>query len=241
MYLEPPIFTLPVANVTLWRYMDFTKFIDLLDKQALFFARADKFKDSLEGLVTEANMEMRAFLNQPAIKPYLSDKMKEQVERDPNEELRKWRPHILVSCWHESRSENHDMWDQFGDKQGKKGIVVTTDYKSLRESLKFSSQIYIGLVQYVDEWNLMSEPSLYTIFSHKRREFEQESEVRAIAISAGVPAVGAHYEVDPSILVKKVFVAPYAEDGFKECVEAVAKCYGLDASVCKSALTANNP
>ena len=27
-------------NVTIWRYMDFTKFASLLDKQALFFVRA---------------------------------------------------------------------------------------------------------------------------------------------------------------------------------------------------------
>ena len=42
MYQEHPSFNPPSDNATLWRYMDFTKFVSLLDKSALFFVRADK-------------------------------------------------------------------------------------------------------------------------------------------------------------------------------------------------------
>jgi hypothetical protein len=41
----------------IWRYMDFTKFVSLLDRSALFFARADKFKDQFEGSWTKKNFE----------------------------------------------------------------------------------------------------------------------------------------------------------------------------------------
>lgn len=36
-------------NVPIWRYMDFTKFVDLLDTKTLFFTRADRFDDQFEG------------------------------------------------------------------------------------------------------------------------------------------------------------------------------------------------
>ena len=42
MYKESRDCKPPPDNAVLWRYMDFTKFVSLLDKQALFFARADK-------------------------------------------------------------------------------------------------------------------------------------------------------------------------------------------------------
>ena len=48
MYKEHEAFTPPLSDTVLWRYMDFTKFVSLLEKQALFFARADKH-DPFEG------------------------------------------------------------------------------------------------------------------------------------------------------------------------------------------------
>ena len=36
-------------TVKVWRYMDFTKLISLIDSQCLFFTRADKFDDPFEG------------------------------------------------------------------------------------------------------------------------------------------------------------------------------------------------
>ena len=45
MYKEHEAFAPPPPDAVLWRYMDFTKFVSLLEKQALFFARADKLED----------------------------------------------------------------------------------------------------------------------------------------------------------------------------------------------------
>lgn len=40
-------------NAKIWRYIDFTKFVSLIDSQELFFARADKFDDPFEGSFSE--------------------------------------------------------------------------------------------------------------------------------------------------------------------------------------------
>ena len=36
-------------DAILWKYLDFTKFVSLLDKSALHFARTDKLSDPYEG------------------------------------------------------------------------------------------------------------------------------------------------------------------------------------------------
>ena len=60
MYEEHPSFKSPPDDAVLWRYMDFTKFVSLLDKRALFFVRADKLGDPFEGTITKVNVTARA-------------------------------------------------------------------------------------------------------------------------------------------------------------------------------------
>ena len=57
MYKEHPSFDSPPDNAVLWRYIDFTKFVSLLDRKALFFVRADKLGDPFEGTLPDANVK----------------------------------------------------------------------------------------------------------------------------------------------------------------------------------------
>ena len=45
MFIESVKFGIPADNQILWRYMDFTKFVSLLDREELYFARSDYFED----------------------------------------------------------------------------------------------------------------------------------------------------------------------------------------------------
>ena len=49
MHLSNDWLNRPLDDTVLWRYMDFTKFVSLLEKSALFFPRADKLGDPFEG------------------------------------------------------------------------------------------------------------------------------------------------------------------------------------------------
>ena len=49
----------PPSDAILWRYMDFTKFVALLEMRALFFARSDKLNDPFEGSLPKRNIEAR--------------------------------------------------------------------------------------------------------------------------------------------------------------------------------------
>jgi len=44
-----PAIKTPPAETVLWRYLDFTKFVSMLDSSSLFFTRCDLFDDPFEG------------------------------------------------------------------------------------------------------------------------------------------------------------------------------------------------
>jgi hypothetical protein len=51
MYMPHGAEKLPEDRDTpIWRYMDFTKFVYMLDRQSLFFCRPDCLEDSFEGM-----------------------------------------------------------------------------------------------------------------------------------------------------------------------------------------------
>lgn len=45
---SPRPYEIPDKNSHLWRYMDFTKYANLLSKSSLYFSRADTFEDHFE-------------------------------------------------------------------------------------------------------------------------------------------------------------------------------------------------
>ena len=250
MYQERPGFELPPDDATLWRYMDFTKFVSLLDRQALFFSRAIDLGDPFEGSLPKRNLEqidehVSNLDNIPADQKGLVLDLVKATYQEIGGRF------ILVNCWHENRSESDFMWKLYAQK--KSGIAVMTSFGSLKRSFTCDAPVHIGRVQYMDYNRDFIPPddsppgNFFPIdsrlpFLHKRESFEPEREVRAIVPSGANPlaenAPGAYYEVDPSILIEKVFVAPYAEDWLMELVQSVVKRHGLNASVCRSALAA---
>ena len=84
----------PKDDTTLWRYMNFEKFADILATESLFFSRADKYDDKFEG--------------------YIPESIKVSYESagsriDPNN----FRPYIMCHCWHHGREESMAMWDKY--------------------------------------------------------------------------------------------------------------------------------
>ena len=60
-YEEHEVFTTPDdPDVPIWRYIDFTKLVALLERSSLFFARADTLGDTFEGSYSQSNVALRA-------------------------------------------------------------------------------------------------------------------------------------------------------------------------------------
>ena len=241
MYKEDERFNTPPGEAVLWRYMSFTKFVSLLARNALFFARADKLGDPFEGSLTPLNVALRPLL-------YGDDfpEDKRNLIADFMKDLRRF---ILVNCWHENEIESDAMWKLYSSIQD--GIAIKTDFQSLSASLSGTQDVYIGKINYIDyNTTLIPENDAFKPIMYKRKSFEHEREVRAIILEMPpsgddgfiigrqppVYEIGAYHEVDTSILIKEVLVPPYAEDWFTELVQATAETFKLGALVRKSSL-----
>ena len=242
MYKEHPSFSPPCDNAVLWRYMNFIKFISLLARSELFFARADKLGDPFEGTYSRMN-------NRARLEAYFGP-----ITNENFQQLRKFQKDLprftLINCWHESPEESTAMWGLYTNEID--GIAIKTDFASLKQSLTCEQDIYVGSVSYIDyEVDTIRDENAYLPYLHKRSNFAHEKEVRAIVpiipvsngrldTSQDICDVGIHYEVDLSRLIKEVIVAPKAENWHLEAIKSVAAKYNLEAPVIKSSL-ANPP
>ena len=241
MYKEDDRFEAPPADAILWRYMSFTKFVSLLTRKALFFARADKLGDPFEGSLTPLNVALRPFLMPKSI-----PEEKRNVVADAIKDMRRF---MLINSWHENEYESDAMWKLYSGIED--GIAIKTDFGSFSESLKGPHSVYIGRVNYIDyDSSFIAENDVFMPFIHKRKSFEHEREVRAIimelptitgkgfqiGIDPAIHELGLYHDVDTAMLIKEVVVPPYAADWLTELVKATAETFGLEATVRKSSL-----
>jgi len=60
MFEDHPSFEAPKnLEQNIWRYLDFTKFVDLLVTNDLYFTRVDQFEDKFEGSNTKPTVKSR--------------------------------------------------------------------------------------------------------------------------------------------------------------------------------------
>lgn len=243
MYQNHPVFESPASDAAkLWRYMDFTKLVALLEHQALFFTRSDKFEDPYEGTWPRANVQGMRQLAQP--KELGGAGLAEKTVEDSISFMNDMRKIFVVNCWHMNEHESAAMWNLY--LKTNEGVAVQTTFGRLRSSLYYGEPINIGLVKYVDyETATLDQGNVLSSIVHKRMSFEHEREVRAVIMRA--PPLGEPFSeeflnspcnvsVDLPNLVENIYVAPNAPKWCADLVAAVVKRYGFDFPVIQSNL-----
>ena len=247
MYKEHPVFERPAKeNVRIWRYLDSSRFLSLLDKQALFFARADRLADPFEGSYSKANIKLR-LTTYKGLRNKASGKGQTTIET--MSEVNKNAPkYTYVNCWHINDYESAAMWKLYPTND--EGIAIQSTFKLLTESLNsyLDHNVYIGKVMYIDyETDWLPEGNLFYPFLHKRKSFEHEHELRAVIMkpptadggtdyTRAAPELGLYVRVELATLIERVFVSPTAPDWFEELVTSVAGKYNLQKEVKRSSL-----
>ncbi len=235
MYEEHPELEKPAEDATLWRYMDFTKFVSLLDRRALFFVRADKLGDPFEGAYTMMNMH-------PEMQNLLLSYVNEESRSGLFRYIREMRAVTLISCWYEGEFESDAMWRLF--VEGRNGVALRTNFSALSTSFQCEESILVGRVAYKDyETEIISLRNILFPFFHKRNSFSHEREVRALTtdLGPGRPTakypVGEYFEVDLTTLIQEIRIAPDADEWFVELVLSVARRYAMDTPIKRSKFT----
>jgi hypothetical protein len=235
-------------DTVIWRYMPAARFGDLLAGH-LYFAAARQFDDQFEGAITEAENARR---EQIAARTFPDDTRAQRFQlQELSRAFADLRRMTKMSCWHARRHENVAMWERYRPATGC-GVAIASTVGSLKRSLhEFrlkpsygSERIVVGGVRYIDYANEeMTDGSMLGIFLHKRIEYQDEQEVRALlslrmASEYGVeiPDDGVTVSVDAGELIDEVRVCPDATRTDVEELEMALRQANLDCSVSRSTL-----
>jgi hypothetical protein len=191
-------------GVKLWRFLDFTKYVSMLDQGALFFTRADQLADPFEGAYARPN----------------------RVQRN-HDEQRRFKRRMLLNCWHQNDHESAAMWRLY--LKSEDGVAVQSTLERLERAFADDEQVRVAAVKYVDyERDCIPDDDEIAPFFHKRRAFEYERELRVLRCSdTPLEEPGRYFETDLGSLIERVVVSPTAEAWFAGLVSSVTQKYGF--------------
>ena len=246
--------------------MDFTKLVSLLDKKALFFSRIDRLSDNFEGSYTRADIEDR---NKPlneetekvikSIWPSYDREREIELHSQINKDERKI---FFINSWHINDHESAAMWKLYLTSDD--GVAIQSTFNGFCKSvIEEYRTIWIGKVKYIDyERDTIPKDNSLKVFLHKRKSFEYEKELRAIAQPLdpelnyphhineaierilqmqGPSARGIYINVNLDSLIEKIYVSPKSEEWFYDLVKSITKKYELDKEVTQSSLGDKSP
>ena len=224
--------------------MDFSKYVDMLTTNTLYFTRADKFEDPYDC----SGMQ------------FLIDAYKQLLPAPP--EGKEWtrkvntfgRLFVYLNCWHMNDVESAALWRLYSENKYET-IAIQTIFGKLNSEIenKWSRDggPHITKVKYDIEnaGEPIGNPPKGRLFSalsraniiYKRPSFAHEKELRAFIFQRfdkqqEAPLKNeAHFEklkrerppfiripIDSAKLIEKVYVSPLAKDSFVELVKNVS-------------------
>jgi hypothetical protein len=241
--VEIPIET-PDNNQKIWRYIDFSKYVDLLTTGELHFTRADKLEDPYDCSAMQ-------FFGEPY--KQLSSKYPQAKERTRQVNIFE-RLFVYLNCWHMNDVESAALWRLYSENKYET-IAIQSTFEKLDSEIKLKwsrDGISITKVKYdpenagepVDEipGGKLFTASGWENIIYKRKSFKHEQELRAFIFQRFDKEIRerglrneAHLEklmkerpeyirikITPSDLIEKVYVSPHAKDLFVELVKNVS-------------------
>ena len=175
-------------NLTVWRYMPFSKFVSLLVYQAIWFSKLKTLQDKFEGMMPKATRELMEGYHQELKQGFAPeyywqfDEMASRNEQDSREL-------IVVSCWFLGESESKRMWAEYGSNN--ESIAIKSTVKQLIENIGVphdKNMTHIGRVSYVDyKTHMMTKYQANQgherAFLKDAEQFQHEKELRVVTLN----------------------------------------------------------
>lgn len=236
-------------NLTIWRYMAMSKFLDLLVNQRLYFNRLDFFDDKFEGIWPSNSIvssDERQRIDREIKQKKLDGCLAENVQ--PVE----YSTHCaFANCWYVGALESAAMWRLYSDSNDSIAIKVKSPQlvnavKECLKNFKNTSVLWkVDLVEYVDyhdETTHHQHKEKWPCFL-KHKSYEHEKELRAVILGKrNVDGLvrGIYVPINISEFVEEIIVSPYASPWFFALVKEVVGKYHLKKPVIESKLS-NSP
>ncbi|THF51394.1 hypothetical protein E6C50_06425 [Flavobacterium supellecticarium] len=227
MYRQNPNITLPEnPDTIIWKYLDLSKFLDLLLYQKMFMSRSDKFEDQYEGTFSEPTFE----------------DIKKIAENNPKflHYYKSHRENVVISSWHANEYESFAMWQIF--TKNNEGLAIQSTIGRLKEALALEKHFeqYIGEVHYIDyKKEYIPFDDAFFPFLFKRKSFQYEKEIRIISdVTSQKLSIndGLKINVDINKLIETIYIHPKSENWYKKLVTELVAKLGFDFKIEKSDL-----
>jgi len=217
----------------LWRYMDLSKFVSLLEKNAIWLARADTFRDKQEGRFPD---DMRAIIEK-AFKDLDADVNSRVKDADDFQDY--LQKNTFISCWHKNFDENMVMWEIYG--RDSNAVAIQTTVARLRDNLNSSNlrghSLILKDVDYQKPEDVPGVIYYENCFFIKRPHFSFEEEVRISfdTYSTNNPSkktpYGYYLPVFTIGLIEKILIHPDSPNWFAEAINSIAQKYEIHAPI----------
>lgn len=223
-----------------WRYLNWTKFLDLIRTQSLWFARCDQFTDPAEGSWTKADAEMfqtawEAMKEQSRMRQMLLAKRSWKDFHDTT------RLGSFISCWQMKPTDSMPMWDQYCGKQKQIGVAIQSTYERLDAGVPFAvgpyQSVMLGCIRYGDfeSPTFRTEANGFAKLMVKKQQYADESEVRMIIFRPSQPnMLGFHVPVNLRTIVERVVLSPYSAAPVLQAARRLCESIGVESPVVRS-------
>tara|TARA_R110002126_G_scaffold72987_6_gene182246 strand:+ start:4211 stop:4912 length:702 start_codon:yes stop_codon:yes gene_type:complete len=227
MYISNTNIILPKdPNTIVWKYLDLSKFLDLLMSKKLFMSRSDKFEDQYEGTFSEPTFEeiRKLSIDNPDFLHY----------------YKTHREKVAISSWHINEYESFAMWQIF--TQNSEGLAIQSTIGRLQKAVEPEQNYkqFIGEVNYIDyKKEYIPFDDMFFPFLFKRKSFQYEREVRIITDVAETKTTlndGLKITVDIDQLIERIYIHPKSENWYKNLVIQLVAQLGFDFTIEKSDL-----
>lgn len=214
---------IPDDDTEIIRYMDFSKFMNMITSKKLYFTKVTEFEDKYEGKMPEGFFKN---WKEDSIKSY-KGLMKVTDEKR----------NAYASCWNDfEKTESYALWRIYTRPDS--GVAIKSSVGRLKKSLS-DKNISIYKAKYIESYENRNEDieipfqmigNSFTRVKQvcKLSAYAYENEIRAIMFDEKSQH-GMNIQIDLNELIESIYISPYAGSWFFDLVKDTLKIkeYGI--------------
>jgi hypothetical protein len=199
-FIRPPI------AVSLWRYMDIAKFMDLLSSRRLWLSNAEFLarEDPYEGILNAVLFPHRVWKSIASLpkdlREFVLAKFTKTPEVTPEMAFSRWmsweeqiclmmeatRRELYVNCWHADNHESVAMWKIYSSMGA--GVAVLSNGARIEQSVNsVEEHLYLGKIRYRGPNEVrVGVGNMFDTILVKRLSYKYEQEVRLVFCDTSV-------------------------------------------------------
>jgi hypothetical protein len=189
------------------RYMNLSKFLDLLVNKSLWFASMHTFSDEYEG---------RALIRE---------------EYRNEDAVNFFRNISQVSCWNHFQTESFPLWKIYlgGDKIG---VAIVSTIRAVKESISDENlieSIEAYAIEYVDPQDSSDQTNDLIQVTIKKNFYQYENEIRFVhRDNSGHDNSGSAISIDVDKMVNQIILSPYTPYWAEKSIKDLVEKYGIN-------------